>query len=64
VGDKTKPLSQRLAALDTLERLQNKYAHLNGGAETNKAPATVAQGAFSDAAKEQRYQEWKRSMGK
>jgi hypothetical protein len=64
VGDKTKPLSQRLAALDTLERLQNKYAHLNGGAETNKAPATVAQGAFSDAAKEQRYQEWKRSQGK
>lgn len=64
VGDKSKPLSQRLAALDTLERLQLKYAHLNGGVETNPAPATVAQGAFSDAAKEQRYQAWKRSQGK
>jgi hypothetical protein len=29
VGDRTKPLSQRLAALDTLERLQKKYEHLN-----------------------------------
>ena len=29
VGDDTKPLSQRKAALDTLERLQAKYAHLN-----------------------------------
>jgi hypothetical protein len=32
VGDKTKPLSQRKAALDTLERLQSKYSHLNGSA--------------------------------
>jgi hypothetical protein len=31
VGDRTKPLSQRLAALDTLEGLQAKYSHLNGG---------------------------------
>jgi hypothetical protein len=31
VGDRTKPLSTRLAALDTLESLQSKYAHLNGG---------------------------------
>ena len=29
VGDRTKPISQRLAALDTLETLQAKYAHLN-----------------------------------
>ena len=31
VGDRTKPLSQRMAALDTLEGLQRKYAALNGG---------------------------------
>jgi hypothetical protein len=29
VGDSTKPLPQRKAALDTLEKLQAKYAHLN-----------------------------------
>jgi hypothetical protein len=43
VGDKTKPMSQRLAALDTLEQLQQKYAHLNGGGNainaTGGAPA-------------------------
>jgi hypothetical protein len=33
VGDRTKPLSQRIKALDTLEGLQKKYAHLNGSAE-------------------------------
>lgn len=32
VGDRTKPISQRLAALETLQGLQSKYAHLNGGA--------------------------------
>jgi hypothetical protein len=43
VGDKTKPLSQRLAALDTLEQLQQKYAHLNGGGNTlNDSGAPVA----------------------
>jgi hypothetical protein len=35
VGDRTKPLSQRLAALDTLERLQQKYSHLNADAPAN-----------------------------
>jgi hypothetical protein len=33
VGDRMKPISQRLAALDTLEGLQQKYAHLNGSGE-------------------------------
>lgn len=33
VGDRTKPISQRLAALDTLQGLQAKYAHLNGGGD-------------------------------
>jgi hypothetical protein len=41
VGDRTKPLSQRMAALDTLEKLQNKYAHLNGGSNVvNSGGAT------------------------
>jgi hypothetical protein len=41
VGDRTKPLSQRLAALDTLEGLQKKYAHLNsGGNQVNTGGAT------------------------
>jgi hypothetical protein len=62
VGDRTKPLSQRLAALDTLERLQQKYSHLNG---SDSAPTTPsAAGAFSDASKEKRYQEWKARQGK
>ena len=59
VGDNTKPLSQRTAALDTLEKLQQKYAHLNGAA----TPSGGA-GAFDDAGKEARYQAWKRSQGK
>jgi hypothetical protein len=31
VGDRSKPISQRTAALDELERLQQKYSALNGG---------------------------------
>lgn len=40
VGDRTKPTSQRLKALDTLEALQNKYATINGTPPTS-APATA-----------------------
>lgn len=41
VGDRTKPLSQRLSALDTLEKLQQKYAALNsGGNVVNAGGAT------------------------
>jgi hypothetical protein len=46
VGDKTKPLSQRLKALDTLEALQQKYAHLNGGADN--FTGNGATGSWSD----------------
>jgi hypothetical protein len=42
VGDKTKPLSQRMAALDTLEKLQEKYAHLNGGGEAKRDTPQLA----------------------
>lgn len=41
VGDRTKPLSQRVAALDTLEKLQNKYSALNSGSNVvNSGGAT------------------------
>jgi hypothetical protein len=46
VGDRTKPLSQRLAALQTLEDLQQKYAALNGGGNAvNSGGATGDFGA-------------------
>jgi hypothetical protein len=41
VGDKTMPLSQRKAALDTLEKLQQKYAHLNGEQEGGQSPSSA-----------------------
>jgi hypothetical protein len=37
VGDRTKPLSQRLKALETLEQLQMKYAPLNGAPNSGGA---------------------------
>jgi hypothetical protein len=33
VGDRTTPVAERKAALDTLVQLQNKYRHLNGGVD-------------------------------
>ncbi len=48
VGDRTLPVAQRLASLNEVERIQKKYAHLNGGeqgasnkAEEPKASKTV-----------------------
>jgi hypothetical protein len=54
VGDRTKPLSQRLAALDTLERLQQKYSHLNAEAPatdggTDRKPTALALPSNPDA---------------
>ncbi|WP_136420395.1 hypothetical protein [Herbaspirillum sp. ST 5-3] len=43
VGDRTKPVSARLAALDTLEALQNKYASVNN--VTAASPQNDAQPA-------------------
>lgn len=57
MGDRTKPLSQRMAALDTLKRLQLKYAPLNGQSQGG------ATESFDDA-KEKRYQAWKAGQGK
>lgn len=39
VGDRTKPVSQRLAAAQELKSLQDKYAELNGGAAAKTASA-------------------------
>ena len=36
VGDRTKPISQRLAAAQELKALQAKYADLNGGGQTKE----------------------------
>lgn len=43
VGDRTLPVSERLAALDAVERLQDSYAHLNGGGPRKppQAPASA-----------------------
>jgi hypothetical protein len=45
VGDSTVPIAERLAALDTVEKLQKKYAGINGVAQPSKAPK--AQGGWS-----------------
>ena len=42
VGDRTKPVSQRIGAVQEMQRLQDKYAEMNGGKST--AGATVAPG--------------------
>ena len=53
VGDRTKTRAARLKALDTLEGLQKKYSEMAG------SPVKPQEGAYSDAEKERRYQEWK-----
>jgi hypothetical protein len=58
IGDRTVPIAEREAALQTVEQLLGKYA-TNRPQEQPKAAA----GAFADPDKEARYQEWKRSQG-
>lgn len=58
IGDRTVPIAEREAALQTVEQLLGKYA-TNRPQEQPKPAA----GAFSDPDKEARYQEWKRSQG-
>jgi len=41
VGDRTKPASQRLEALNTLEDLQNKYSAIAGNSPSSSMPAGV-----------------------
>ncbi len=49
IGDSTVPRDRRMAALDTLETLQRKYAHLNGGAQPQEDPLGIrGQGAPTD----------------
>ena len=40
VGDKTQPVSRRLAALDSLEKIQTKYGHLNAQPTQREGGAT------------------------
>lgn len=48
VGDRTKPISQRLAALDELKTLQDKYADLNGGPAKAAPDAPSPSKSFKD----------------
>jgi hypothetical protein len=41
VGDRTRPVSERLAALSTLEKLQRKYAEINGTPLPDAPPTGV-----------------------
>ena len=58
VGDSTIPTAQRQAASGTIRKLNEKYAGMAEGSSKKSA------GAFSDAEKERRYQEFKAKQGK
>ena len=45
VGDRTKPVAQRLAAANELKSLQDKYAEINGGKPVQAAPQDKPRGA-------------------
>lgn len=47
VGDRTKPIATRLAAAQEVQRLQEKYAALNGGASGKQADSAPQQREFS-----------------
>lgn len=59
VGDRTVPVAERLAALNTVEQLYRKYSP---NAQTNP-PTSTAPAAYQDPAKESRYQAWKAQQG-
>jgi hypothetical protein len=63
IGDRTVPIAERKAALKEVERLQRKYAEINGTPMPPPAAPPSAGGPFTDAEKERRYQEWKRQQG-
>lgn len=54
VGDSTLPIESRLAALDTVKKINAKHV-------TQQAQPA---GGYADQAKEQRYQQWLRSQGR
>lgn len=60
IGDPTVPYERKAAAMGTVREIQERYA---GMAPGSSKPASKAGGAFSDAEKERRYQEWKRQQG-
>lgn len=66
IGDSTVPISQRKAALEKVKSFWAQYERTGTAEPTAAAEPTVAAeptgaapGAFSDAEKERRYQEWK-----
>jgi hypothetical protein len=63
IGDRTVPIAEREAALQTVEQLLGKYA-TNRQQQASPAPRQAPQaGAFADPDKEARYQEFKRRQG-
>jgi len=64
VGDRTVPIPERQAALETVEKLLGKYATSPQQASPALAPPqSQSAGAFADPDKEARYQEFKRRQG-
>ena len=61
IGDETVPYQRKAAAVEQVRAIQERYAGMPAGSSKPAAPGGVA--SFGDAAKEQRYQEWKRSQG-
>ena len=59
IGDSTMPASTRKAAIETIREMNRRYA----GMPAESTPAAPAAG-YSDAEKERRYQEFKRSQGR
>ena len=59
IGDSTMPASTRKAAIETIREMNRRYA----GLPSEAAPAAPSAG-YSDAEKERRYQEFKRSQGR
>jgi hypothetical protein len=62
IGDPTVPYPRKAAAMNTVREIQERYAGMAPGS-SKPAQAPAAAGPFNDAAKEKRYQEWKRQQG-
>jgi hypothetical protein len=62
IGDPTVPYQRKAAAMDTVREIQERYAGMAPGS-SKPAPSAAAAGPFKDAAKEKRYQDWKRQQG-
>ena len=59
IGDSTLPIESRMAALETVKKINAKHA-----TQQPRQEAPQVGGAYGDPAKEQRYQQWLRSQGR